>query len=791
MKQRRLRLQTKALPLAWLIIVGVVLSWLIFRLMAAPAVNTNLLSMLPKSTIDTVASQSVAQVQKRFERQIVWLIGAPNFSSASAGAEDVYNALKRSDQFETLILKHRDDIAQRTGAFYAPLRFNLLSNNLRTLIKSQKFDEIEQSILKKYFTPQSTLNSSIISNDPLLLLPQFFEERLAKAKERPTIENGFLTIRIDDKVYIMLTGSLADTPFAVRVQKRVMPILEELRMTLPEKYPGMVFLMAGALPHAAAGVDSALEEMSTVGLGSVLGIIIMLCIIFRSPLPLCLTLVSIAIGIGGGLAVCLAIYGQVHLLTLVFGSSLVGISVDYSLHYFCGRYRYDSTWEPHGALKHIRVGITLGLITSVIGFGGLLVAPFAGMRELAIFSSAGLFFAFGCVICWHPNLSQRLKEPRFPKLLVFARTYQDFWHRNWGSSAKIFFAILLLPLFYGTLQLTAQDDIRLLNTLNPDVLAEELQTREIIGRNLSSQFFLVEGVDKDDFLAREEKLTDQLRKLESEDKLSGFIAISDFIPSARRQRENRELLHILIDDDHNTLKKISDQVGLAQNTLDAYIKSFLRSADEPSISLDDWLQNPISEPYRHLWIGASTRGVIGVVGLKGVFDLNALHRIADQDNLIHFRDPAGEISNLFADYRQQTVWLTLASYVIVMIIIMSRYGVRQGAAVLASPIIAGFACFGLLGLFGQPISLFNIMALLLILGIGVDYALFFKETGAKHPSTLLAIGLSSITTLLAFGLLAFSSTKGIHAFGLTVMMGIMIAFLLSPMADINNQKSVG
>lgn len=784
-------MQTRALPFAWLLIIVIVFGWLILRLMSAPAINTNLLSMLPKSAIDTVANQTVTQVQKRFERQIVWLIGANDFSSASAAAEDVYNAMKQSGQFETLSLKHRDDMVQRIGAFYEPLRFSLLSNNLRTLIKNHEFQKIEQSILQRYFTPQSTLNSAIISKDPLLLIPQFFEELVAKSQERPTIENGFLTIRIDDKVYIMLTGSLADTPFAVRVQKRVMPILEKLRAALPEKYPGMTFLMAGALPHAAAGVDSALEEMSTVGLGSILGIVIMLYAIFRSLLPLSLTLLSIVIGIGGGLAVCLAIYGQVHLLTLVFGSSLVGISVDYSLHYFCGRYRYGPTWEPHGALRHIRAGITLGLITSVIGFGGLLIAPFAGMRELAVFSSAGLFFAFGCVIAWYPRLSQRLKEPRFLSLLTLAKAYQDFWHRNWGTRAKIFFAILLLPGFYGALQLTAQDDVRLLNTLNPDVLAEELQTRDIIGRNLSSQFFLVEGSDKDDFLSREEALTGQLRTLQSEDRLAGFLAISDFIPSAQRQRENRELLGMLMSDDHNVLKQVSDQVGLTKNTYDNYIDNFNLFTKEPVISLDDWLQNPVSEPYRHLWIGESTRGVIGVVGLKGVFDLDALHTIAKQDDLIHFRDPAGEISSLFTEYRQQTIWLTLVSYVIVMIIIMSRYGVRQGATVLSPPIIAGFTCFGLLGLFGQPISLFNIMALLLILGIGVDYALFFKETGAKHPSTLLAIGLSSITTLLAFGLLAFSSTTGIHAFGLTVMIGIMVAFLLSPMAGTNDREGLG
>jgi predicted exporter len=81
------------------------------------------------------------------------------------------------------------------------------------------------------------------------------------------------------------------------------------------------------------------------------------------------------------------------------------------------------------------------------------------------------------------------------------------------------------------------------------------------------------------------------------------------------------------------------------------------------------------------------------------------------------------------------------------------------------------------------------MALLLVLGIGVDYALFFRETGSENPATLLAIALSSLTTLLAFGLLSLSATTAVHAFGLTILVGILVAFLLSPMAGWNGDAA--
>jgi predicted exporter len=82
---------------------------------------------------------------------------------------------------------------------------------------------------------------------------------------------------------------------------------------------------------------------------------------------------------------------------------------------------------------------------------------------------------------------------------------------------------------------------------------------------------------------------------------------------------------------------------------------------------------------------------------------------------------------------------------------------------------------------GSTLNLFNLLALVLVVGIGIDYTLFFAEQ-AQSQSTLLAITLSAMTTLLSFGLLSLSETHAIHSFGLTTLSGIFVAWLLSPLA---------
>lgn len=775
-------MRSKIFAILWVVGICTLSGWLIVGRTGGPPVNADLMSLLPKAEHDPVVRDAVARVKRRFERHIVMLVGAKDIETARAAASHVHKRLHMSDRFHNLRLKHDPDLIRHALSFYLPLRFQLLSHSARDQLRANDVTGFGRDVLRRYYSPKTTFNSELIKSDPLLLLPRFLEERRLEMIGLPGLEDGYLVVRTAEKIYVLLIGELSGSPFSLSVQQQLVPLLGDIRTELPVTFAGSDFLLAGVLPHAAAGTETALDEMSTVGLGSLLCIVAMLIVLFRSMRPFILTLISISLGCLGGFTACLVVFGEVHLLTLVFGASLVGISVDYSLHYFCQRFRLDTNWSTEAALGHIFPGITLGLITSVIGFIGLFFAPFPGMQGMALFSCVGLCIAYSCVAICYPPFTNDLTRPKFEQPLKWARAYADLWRHRPDWRIWSLMAVLAAVAVSGCLKLTASDDIRLLQTPDDLVMAEEMRTRTLIGRNLASQFFLVEGRDEADFLMREEALTTRLRALKNNRKLTGYRAISDFVASPQRQRDNRALLESLVMNPQGTLTHISQRIGLPEETRNSYIAAFRNAGSGTPVTLAQWLAHSVSEPHRHLWLGPTTRGVIGVVGLRGVHDLAALHSVANTDAQIHFVDPAGEISELFGQYRHQTIWLTLVSYGLVLLILLKRYGLRGGLLVMAPPVVAAAASLSVLGLLGESISLFNIMALLLVLGIGVDYSLFFRETGTESPATLLAIALSSLTTLLAFGLLSLSATAAIHAFGLTILVGILVAFLLSPMA---------
>ena len=94
-------------------------------------------------------------------------------------------------------------------------------------------------------------------------------------------------------------------------------------------------------------------------------------------------------------------------------------------------------------------------------------------------------------------------------------------------------------------------------------------------------------------------------------------------------------------------------------------------------------------------------------------------------------------------------------------------------------VVASVAAVAVQGWLGEPFQLSNILALLLLLGIGVDYGIFLLEHDGDG-SAWLAVVLGAASTWLSFGLLAMSSTPALHAFGLTLMVGVAAVWLGSP-----------
>src|SRR5262249_11993079 len=123
---------------------------------------------------------------------------------------------------------------------------------------------------------------------------------------------------------------------------------------------------------------------------------------------------------------------------------------------------------------------------------------------------------------------------------------------------------------------------------------------------------------------------------------------------------------------------------------------------------------------------------------------------------IYYVDYIEDFTHILERYRRNTIVLVIGAYVAILALLIWRYRLK-GFIVMLPPCLAACITVGVLGLLGHALHVLHWLSLLLILGMGVDYAIFLVEGDpASEPTTLLALTLAAVATIMSFGLLSFS-----------------------------------
>ncbi|MBN9421397.1 MAG: hypothetical protein BGO63_19465 [Candidatus Accumulibacter sp. 66-26] len=772
--------------------------WLLLALSAALAcavqfvaagrvpVQTNLLALLPPTERNPLAEEAVNRLADAAGNRAVFMVGASSPEASAAAARAFAATLREAAGADTLRQVVADippfDPKQLTG-LYLQHRYTLLADADRAALAAGRAD-LDARLQQKLYAPFRFGLTVSPADDPFGFTDAWLAGLpLRSLKLEP--EGGLLVAREADgateKTWVFVAAELSASAYDGNLQQRFGAAVAHAESALGKTHPDAAVLRTGTVFYADAARQSAEREFDLIGAGSLLGMLLMLYLVFRSLRPLALGLLSVGFGIGTAVAVTVAAYGEMHLITLVFGASLIGEAIDYAIQYFAAHLGAGKDWEPMRGLRSIAPGLTVALATSLLGYGALLLAPFPALAQIALFALCGLSAAWLSVFLLLPAL---LVSPgrRDPEAAVAGpQKFLRWWQTRMSRRRCLGLAALLLALAApGWPKLSGNDDVRLLISRPPALVAQEEKIRALTGFANGSQLFLVEGATPDAVQANEEALAARLAGLTAGGEISGYQALSAFVPSPQRQAENYRLWQENVFADAAALHALFARSELRDDIAESQIAAFKAAAGQP-LRLDDWLQTPMATPFRHLWLGQGERGYASIVLPQGATDVAALAAAADGLPGVTLVDKAGSVSRLFHDYRQWGALWLLGALLLVFGVLCVRYGPRQAAVTQAPTLLAMALALGIFGYLGTPLTLFNLMALMLVLGVGVNYAIFLREGGQRAAATLAGVLLSAGTTLLSFGLLAFSSMPALSGFGLTLLVGVGIAVLLAPM----------
>jgi predicted exporter len=731
--------------------------------------SANLMELVPGTDPDALELRAEQRMQEPLNREMLVLVGHADRQQALTMAQQLGEQWQASGLFETVQWNLQADLpALRKQLLQG--RLAMLSADDRQLL-SKHPDAFIQQRVQALFDPFSGFTLVPSQDDWLGLTGRIQNSQPKHGAVQLDIGSGALVADADGKSWVMLRARTTGNAFDMNLPLQVAELLQHSR---EQAAKGDVQLLAASgLLYAANGQQQATREMTWVGGGATVGILLLLLLAFRR-WGVLLAFVPVLVGMLFGAVACVALFGHMHVMTLVLGSSLIGVAVDYPLHYLSKSWSLKP-WRSWPALRLTLPGLTLSLITSVIGYLALAWTPFPALTQIAVFSAAGLLGAYLSAVCLLPALLKnvQLRPAQWP--LRLAERLIHLREALLGCMrTPALLALLIAFCIGGLMQLQSKNDIRQWVGA-PQHLTDEAQTiARITGFQPTSQFFLVRAANQEQLLERQAALSERLQQLVNLDKLQGYLALDQLVSAPSQQQQVRESLNKL-PSFWQPLLDLGVPVAALQNELQ-------QLQTLPAEDIDAALAGPLGEPYRTLWLGPTEDGVAAITSLQGLNNPSLLRVQALDLPGVVLVDRLGDLNKVFAVTQISAAELKLASCVLIVLVLMLPFGLTGALRIVALPLLAALCSLASLGWLGQPLTLFSLFGLLLVTAISVDYAILMREQVGGAAVSLLGTLLAAVTTWLSFGLLAVSSTPAVSNFGLSVSLGLAFSFMLAPWA---------
>jgi len=582
----------------------------------------------------------------------------------------------------------------------------------------------------------------------------------------------------DDRTAVLMAKMHLDG-FDLDSQQRAMDFVGQQAARLsPDGKINLILTGPGTFAVASREqIRTATQRLSMVSAGL---LVVLFWLAYRSLRLLLFVVLPLGSAVVVAMAVTNIVFGEIHGITLAFGVTLLAVCIDYPIHFFSHLHQSQT---PRDAINHVWPVIRLGVMTTCLGYLALLGTAFVGLSQMAVFAIAGLLSAAWVthrVLPWLvkpadlkvstqwlvPVLSlTRLAAPLrvgILAVLLAISSYPWVWHEQ--------------PLW--------QQDISALSPVPAKAIARDRELRQALALPDVNHLFVFSANDEQSALRLTEQAFTELQSLRQSNIVGAISAVTQLLPSQQVQRQRQRKLP-----SETTLRSAlaNAQQGLPfkQGTFEPFIKAVRQSQQLVPLDWSAFSHSPLRGYVENNFFRRNHHW-ISVIRLSDVKDEARLtdwlsqHVVLARD-YINMRQ---QTSAMMASYRNQAKERLLWGGLLMLLVLYIAFKKWSTTFRVLLPALLGVMLSLALQLFsGVQLGLFHLLAVLLVVGIGIDYGLFFNHVEPADGSSLLqrlhGVSISALTTVIGFGLLIFSGIPVLVAIGQTVTLGVAACFVMA------------
>lgn len=660
--------------------------------------------------IGTGADTVPAAVREHSSRIVPIMVSSKDAAKARAAA-DKFVELLPSNCCASVRYKFDGSTFSQLLSMYCERRAGLVSPSDEKLLETaQGRSRIARAAVRRYYS--SPIPPLFLPADDPFCLADSFVTSLPVSFSGWSIADGVLTARRGDMTYVLilveLTSQIADDTDALIAFKSLLDnVCAEVRNL-------QVFVEPCGVPlHTAITAGKCKSEIDLLTWFSLAFILILSVSVFRSFKWLPLLLSSLLVSASAGMAVLAIAFPFIHLVTVVFGTTILGLVIDYSFHWLL---------QPAGECQKTRRNLLISFLTTEISLLPLMLSTLAVLRQSAVFIGVGLAAALAYVLLCYPIAKPSCVAPR-----------------SWNvrhPSIVLFLGLIVVCAVFGLNKATFKTDP--LSIYRPPA---QLAEAERIFAELSGNF----GQSRGFYVTSEDSDLETLLSREAQIKIAPTTPrLSRFLPPLKKRHENLA-----------NIKKLYKEHGDKQREL---------------LGVASLTPMPSAYPWNWNDVPSCASSFVHETSL---IIPSAEPSTAQLPDGIRFCQPGTVLSQILSSLANEALVRLLISLVIMFAVIVVFCRLRALMIILPS-IVALLTVVGFIGLMGGSVTLFHVLACFLLIGMGVDYTVFLHSGVAHAFKPAFA---SLLTSVAGFGALLFVSFPVVNAFGFVLAIGLPIAFL--------------
>ena len=664
--------------------------------------QTDLMSLVDTNAVEQ--QWPINKISDKFSSVINIVTESNDENVALNGANQVVQLLN-SEQFNTLNVQSNNFSLKSVTRDLIPYKNGLLSAHHREMLQQKQSKQIANDAIKQF--SQSMMPPLVpMREDPFLLLSDYLLN-INNANSGWILHNGLLWQHKNSKHYFMVPVDV-DTTNANTTTKQINMLYQKLSN---KNHENMHIYISGIPLHTAIMVQKSQIQLGILSILAAIMAILFSYLLFKKMFTVFTVLTSLSVGFLCGTIALFLCFNTPHILTFVFGTTLIGLGIDYSFHFLTG-----ATLKNH---TQIRKNMWHSFLTTVVCFLPLLFSGIPLLQQISVFTIVGLTTIYAGLNLFMPN-----------KLSLKTRTLNIKCHIS--QKSKLIILSLMAIMIIATLPFVkTENNMNQLYRPNTEISVQD-KIVQTLNNSTESAVLMVRGSNIQNVLETEEDI-----KNKGED----FFSLSSIIPSIKKQTENQELIK---------------QLYVSQSK---YLKQKLELKNKPVFNETEYLTpQDIKSEFLNNWIDKLiiTDGDY-VYSLTQVLPNTTITN--DNTKIVSISQTLTQQIELYT----RTTYRLLVICAVCLLVLLSMFYKKRAVIYLIPSVLAILLSICILTWFNQPITFFHMLAFFIVTGLGLDYTIF--NINADNDKEMRPVLFSFLTSFVGFGLLAFTSFFLIRSMG--------------------------